>query len=66
MEIPLEFDNTKTVKKRKGSKFTYALRTKDDDPIKVRLTLEAEDEEVLKEIIKETLDKPVGMVLRNL
>lgn len=64
--MQLVFDNAKTIEKRKGSKYTYALRSEDDDPIKVRLTIEAETKEELEQIVKKTLDKPVEMTLKNL
>lgn len=62
----LVFDNAKTIEKKKGSKYTYALRTQDDDPIKVRLTIEAETKEELEQIIKKTLERPVEITLKNL
>jgi hypothetical protein len=64
--IVLIFDNAKTVEKKKSSKITYALKTEDDDPIKVRLTLEAESNEVLEKLVKKILDSPVELVLKNI
>jgi len=64
-EIELVFDNAKTVERKTGSKTTYALKTDDDHPVKVRLTLEAKDPKILDEIVKKVLDASVTMKLTN-
>jgi hypothetical protein len=64
--IILIFDNAKTIEKKKSNKVTYALKTEDDKPVKVRLTIEAEKPEILEQLVKKLLDSPVELTLKNL
>lgn len=64
--VILEFDNAKTVEKLNGSKVTYALRTEEDTPVKIRLTLEAKDPKILERIVHKSLTAPIQMILTNL